>query len=436
MTEVKNDISSDLIKDKEILSIIKNRLSVRKEEKDLYGEVLTPIELIYEMFYNLPKSVWTNPDLKWLDPSNGIGNFPLVVYYKLFKSLKTKIPDSDRRSKHIIENMLFMVELNPVNIHECEKIFKLINNKAKPNIIKHDFLTFDSKKSFEIDNFDVIMGNPPFSKKVGQKKNQRIWNIFVKDIILKFLKKDGYLILIHPGGWRNISGNYRNVYDLIMERDLISLTMRNYKWGSEIFKGTATNYDHYILKNTFTKKNKTIINDIDKNDHVIDLNNYDFIPGGAFNIFEKLRNKGNNKIKIIYSGNAYETRTDRSKHPTSDKENKSFKYPIIYSITKKKGIKLFYSSEKDDKIFVPKVVWSNGIGTYPIVDLDGSYGLTQFSYGISDLPKNLNDIKKALEHPEFIKLMSYVKFTENKYNYKIIGTFEPDFYKFFLSGEK
>ena len=62
------------------------------------------------MLDKLPKDVWTNPNLKWLDPANGIGNFPIVVYYKLMEGLKgiEKYKDDEKRSKHIIEN-IFMV---------------------------------------------------------------------------------------------------------------------------------------------------------------------------------------------------------------------------------------------------------------------------------------------------------------------------------------
>ena len=58
-----------------VLDIIRDRLTVRKEEKNLYGEVFTPIELVCEMLNKIPNEVWKNPNLKWLDPANGIGNF-------------------------------------------------------------------------------------------------------------------------------------------------------------------------------------------------------------------------------------------------------------------------------------------------------------------------------------------------------------------------
>ena len=40
------------------------------------------------MLDKLPKDVWKNPNLKWLDPANGIGNYPIVAYYKLMEGLK------------------------------------------------------------------------------------------------------------------------------------------------------------------------------------------------------------------------------------------------------------------------------------------------------------------------------------------------------------
>jgi hypothetical protein len=40
-----------------------------------YGEVFTPDFLIKDMLSKLPKNVWRNPNLKWLDNSCGSGNF-------------------------------------------------------------------------------------------------------------------------------------------------------------------------------------------------------------------------------------------------------------------------------------------------------------------------------------------------------------------------
>ena len=46
----------------------------------------------------------------------------------------------EHRSKHIIENMLFMVELNPVNCKVCRKIFNMIDNNVEPNIYNSTYI--------------------------------------------------------------------------------------------------------------------------------------------------------------------------------------------------------------------------------------------------------------------------------------------------------
>ena len=108
---------------KDIEEKIEEYLPIREEEKNKHGEVFTPIALIEEMLNKLPSNVWSNPDLKWLDPANGVGNFPMVAYQKLMKGLKHWEPSDAKRSKHIIENMLYMVEINPKNVKISKKIF-------------------------------------------------------------------------------------------------------------------------------------------------------------------------------------------------------------------------------------------------------------------------------------------------------------------------
>lgn len=53
---------------------------------------------------------------------------------------------------------------------------------------------------------------------------------------------------------------------------------------------------------------------------------------------------------------------------------------------------------------------------------------TQFSYGIADDVNKLKKIKKALESKKFLELINYCKFTNHKYDYKVIKTFKKDFY--------
>jgi len=94
-----------------------------------------------------------------------------------------------------------------------------------------------------------------------------------------------------------------------------------------------------------------------------------------------------------------------------------------------------YSNTKEHGHFdISKVIFSNGISC-PHIDENGNYGLTQFSYGIVDEPKNLPYIQKAMLNIEFIKLMSFsdgVTGTGHRYNRQVIALFRKDFWKEFL----
>ena len=163
------------------------------------------------------------------------------------------------------------------------------------------------------------------------------------------------------------------------------------------------------------------------------INGWIFIPSGGFDLFEKMLAKQHEeKVDVLYDRTLYGT----DKQNMSKEKTDKFIYPCVYTITKRDGIKLFYSSIKHSKtekkdMFVPKVIWSNGLGTYPIVDVKGEYGLTQFSYAIVDTIHNLKHIEDALNNPKFIELMEYVKFQDHKYNYKVISIFKKDFWKTF-----
>ena len=67
---------------------------------------------------------------------------------------------------------------------------------------------------------------------------------------------------------------------------------------------------------------------------------------------------------------------------------------------------LYYSSTNENGYFdVPKIIWSNGVGTYPILDLKGENGLTQFSYGIIDDINNLELIIQAMISKNIFKVV-------------------------------
>ena len=176
------------LKKEEMETMINQHLPIRIMEKKQYGEVFTPKELIEKMLDTLPENVFCNPNLKWLDPCSGIGNFMILLYFRLFKALELWEPEEEKRSNHIIQNMLYMMELNEENVNICKNIFGSIN------IVEGNFLEIDIETYFGI-KFDIILGNPPFqeiSNKGGKNK-------LYERILLKCLfMSPEYLLFITP----------------------------------------------------------------------------------------------------------------------------------------------------------------------------------------------------------------------------------------------
>ena len=111
------------------------------------------------MFEAIPKELFSNPDLKWLDPGAGTGYFSMYLFNKLNIGLSKKIPNKNERHNHIIRNMMYMVEIQQKNI---EHLLNLFGEDA--NIIHEDYTLLKSKIKF-----DIIIGNPPYNSK-GLKK--------------------------------------------------------------------------------------------------------------------------------------------------------------------------------------------------------------------------------------------------------------------------
>ena len=230
----------------ELLKLIQENLAVKTEEKDRFGEVFTPPVLINEMLDQLPGEVWSNADLKWLDPANGIGNFPMIAFTRLDEGLKDKIKDKKKRHEHIIKNMLYMVELNPKNVKIARRIFG-----KDANIFCGSFLEDGWQKAFGIEKFDVIMGNPPYNKDGVGKGGGVFWKDFVF-ASLKIINKNGYITFVHPIGWRKPVGERASAGDVWEEYKKGNLVYLNI--NDEKIKNFPV-VDYYVWQNSKSHNN-------------------------------------------------------------------------------------------------------------------------------------------------------------------------------------
>lgn len=410
-----------IIEPDKLLEFIHGELKPKEKEKKENGEVFTPLSLVNEMLDKLDeaytkengKSIFTELTLKWLDPAVGIGNFPIIVYQRLMKGLK--MPEEDRR-KHILEQMIYSSELNPKNVFIYKKIF--CGDKYKLNIYEGN--TLKMEKEF----FDVIMGNPPYQQKVGPNKTEPLWNKFIEHA-LTILKPSGYLVYVHPSGWRNINGKFKNIQRDILSRDLQYLEIHNEKDGLKTFS-SSTRYDWYVLKNKVVDTTNTIIKFQD-GITTINVNGLQFIPNGEYEKIMSMIAKPNEEtVDVIYSRSLYGT----DKKHMSRTKTEECKYSCVYTVNSKSEITYFYSSKQHGHFGVPKLIWSNGGNTGSYIDI-GDYGLTQFAYAIIDNPENLQKIKQVFDSKEFRKLMELCAVGQFSVNYKVISIFKKDFWKVF-----
>jgi len=374
------------------------------------GEVFTPISLVCEILDKIPEEVWRNPNATFLDPCMGKGTFLLEIVRRLVyiygyteDDVKSRVYGYDIRVKYINH----------------------LTRRGLKNVRHKDFLNELIKMKF-----DVVLGNPPYQLKVGNKKTEPLWNKFFHKS-LSILKEGGYLSLIHPSGWRNIEGKFSDIKKIIKNKKLHFLSINNEKKGMEVF-GAETRFDYYLLENTV---NDGILTEITFQDGTIDevnLNTLEFIPNGSLSEVESLiARDGEEKVELIYSRSAYGT----DKSNVSKVQENDFIYPCVYTVNYLSEPTFHYSNTNENGHFgVPKVIWSNGrissVGSY--IDETGEFALTQFAYAISDDVENLPYIKRALDSTRFKKLMELCAVGQLTINHKVISTFRKDFWREFI----
>jgi hypothetical protein len=428
----------------DIQNKIKEYLLVRKAEKDKYGEVFTPASLINEMLDQLPKSVWTNPNLKWLDPANGTGNFPMLIFERLNEGLKEVegYTDETERKKHIIENMLFMVEINEKNVGVSKKIFG-----PRANIYCGSFLDEKNKKGvvekeagWKTDSkfpkhFDIIIGNPPFNKtqvgtRVGGRGGRTLWNKFIFSS-LDILKETGYLCFINPAGWRGLGENHE-LWEVMKKKQLLYLHIYGKKDGKRVFN-VGTRFDIYLLQNKNNTKPTHII-DENNEEHHIQVNTWNFFPNYYYKNIKSILTTPELGIPVIHSSSFYDTR--------KLKNNKTdiYKYPIMHSITKDPITISWYTDDITKGHFgVSKVILNFNENQYSHKkqnDYKGEYGMSQISFGIPiSSEKEGNEILEAVDTIEFKEIIKATKWGAFQTDYRMFKYFKKDWYKILLQNE-
>jgi hypothetical protein len=430
-----------------VLEIIEKRLIPDQEAKKARGEVFTPLPLVRQMLYGVKKSsvgkgptpvVWgfdektgefsdddekdrlggiplerfRNADTTWLDPANGIGNFPVVAFYMIDyqlgkhgndPSLKGDKNVTTRRT-HIVENMLYMIELNKGNVNTSRKIFKLIAPDATSNSCCANTLTMTDatlQSTFGIKQFDVVMGNPPFNENLqdnpqGHAQDTGLWEEFVKKSMNEFVKKEtGILAFLHPSRWRQ-PGHI--LHDIMFSKQFIYLSIHNKKDGKKEFKA-ITRFDYYILQNKKTGASFPVRFE-DNNVSTLHITpKSPFISNFGYDIWEKIVDSDIDTLQVEGGGSTIKyTAADHATDDTCSKSkpylnvNTTSKTPNVpkgarYQKTRKNSdstsiyVDMVCSSNPHKLVDKKKVLFSKNEVIYPFYD-NGKYGLTSNAFCI------------------------------------------------------
>jgi hypothetical protein len=273
--------------------------------------------------------------------------------------------------------------------------------------------------------FDCVVGNPPYQENVkGGNANRDLWPKFV-DLSIEITKENGYICLVHPSRWRSPE---HELWEKMKKLQIMYLEIHNKFDGIKIF-GATTRYDWYIIKNCKNIKPTNIKNEIGE-EEVIDITKLIFLPNFATDEIVKIIATDNEeKCNVLYSRSIYGT----DKKNMTEEQNEKNKYPCVYSMYKDGSVKFWYSSEKKDYFDMSKVIMTCAEHPYPLIDIEGKYGICQNAFAISvNSKEEAEGIKNAVTSDRFKRILIATKWNNFQIDYRMFKYFRKDFWKEFI----
>lgn len=404
-------------------------LDYNPELKQLYGEINTPFSFINKMLSIIPKKYYENKNLKWLDAGSGHGNYSLCLFFILFKCLKESIPNEDERKKHIIENMIYMVEFNKDNIP-----FLIERFGENANIFEENYL--DWKCSIK---FDVIIGNPPYNfnglKKVPTKSNvnkkedgKTIWCEFIKRNI-SLLNEDGIMNVLIPSIW--MKPDKAGMYDLLLKYDISKLHTLNANETNKTFGfHVQTPTCYFLLTNKENNGKIELFDSLKDNYEELTLRKNIPIPLNFVSIVNKFLKISDKYGKI----NIIKTNLPKQNTQLIDHFTPLFKFENIKTTKldkdKKPYLEINYSNEPLMYYGEPKIIMAHKMYGFPFIDKEGKYGIsTRDNYIIKN--KSIAEMELISEYLSNELILFLFETTRYRMRYleKYVFDFIPDFTK-------
>ncbi len=377
---------------------------IEKSDISNYGIIYTPFDLVEKQLDQIPEIYFKDPDLKWLDTGAGIGNYSIILFKRLYQGLSHIIIDNDERRRHIIEKMIYMVEVFPPHIQHLLNIFG-----ESSNIITKCFLSLTVE---EYGYYDFIIGNPPYningsiktptnSKLKKQDDGKTVYIDFVYKS-LELLKSGGFLNYVIPNIW--LKPDKAGLYKRLTNLKIHFLTPLTTNDTQKYFKYQAQTPTCYFLIENIQDPNNgdKIIKIWDK--FLIKYIDYRLlkdwpIPCHGISIINKLIFF----IEKYYNLSPYKSSTLKKNIKTNTQQCKIYLYKnittcIIDNLTPQ--IKYNWSNCKCQYSDENKLILAHKMYGFPYMDISGECGISsrdnyiflEQDYNIS----NLVDIQKYL----------------------------------------
>lgn len=206
-------------------------------------EVFTPPQLANSILDLLPKEVWHNKELTFLDPSCKTGIFLRECAKRLMVGLEKEIPDEDERREHIFKKMLFGMAITDItSLMSRRSLYYSKSGASKHSVVKfkdekgnisyeniqHTFInrkcTYCGAPAEMLDRvegmeyhayqfihqdtilknnmkFSVIIGNPPYQLNDGGGTGSSAMPIYHKFIETAMELNPRYISMIIPSRW-------------------------------------------------------------------------------------------------------------------------------------------------------------------------------------------------------------------------------------------
>ena len=226
--------------------LIEKHFIPTNDEKKQNAEIPTPVKLCDEMLNSIPVEFWTKPQ-KVIEPCCGKGNFVLGIFDRFYIGLEDIYPDEIERCRIIMAECIYYADLTALNVFITTEIMKChIQNYCGLDELDFEFntntgdtLKLDIREKWNIEGFNAVIGNYPYNSNGGTGTGNTLWQYFTKDSLNNWLLPNGYLLVVHPPGWRKPNtkkGKFTKMFDLMTKQNqMIYLEIHGIKDGQKVF---------------------------------------------------------------------------------------------------------------------------------------------------------------------------------------------------------